>query len=60
MQRQASSYQERSIAAMGVLARILGGVIWVLVAVLLVMLIFRVFGSYVGTINKLAAPGGGM
>jgi len=60
MERQSREYQQRAVVAIGVLARLLGGVIWVLVAVMLIVLIFRVFGGYISTINELSKPGGGM
>jgi type II secretory pathway component PulF len=59
MQRQSKDYQERAAAAIGMLARILGGIIWVAVAMLIIVLIFRVFNNYVGMINTLSQPGGG-
>jgi type II secretory pathway component PulF len=60
MQRQSKDYQQRAATALSVLARIFGGVIWLLVATLIVVLIFRVFSSYVDGINKLSQPGGGI
>jgi type IV pilus assembly protein PilC len=60
MERLARDYQQRSVEKLGILARIFGGVVWATVALLIIMLIFRVYGSYLGTINKLAAPGGGI
>jgi type IV pilus assembly protein PilC len=59
MERQSKEYQARSVTAIGVLARALGGVIWALIAVLIIVLIFRIANGYASTINKLAAPGGG-
>lgn len=59
MQRQSKEYQARAATAIGILARALGALIWVLIATMIIVLIFRVFNGYVGTINKLAAPGGG-
>lgn len=60
MQRQSKEYQQRAATALSVLARIFGGLIWLLVAALIVVLIFRVFSSYVDGINKLSQPGGGI
>ena len=50
-----SEYQQRAVAAIGILAQLLAASSGLLVAALIVVLIFRVFGGYVGTINKLAA-----
>jgi type II secretory pathway component PulF len=60
MQRQSAEYERRAKTAISVIARIAGGVVWALVAVMLIVLIFRVYGNYISTINKLAAPGGGI
>ncbi len=60
MQRQSKEYQQRAEAAIGLLARIFGGVVWALVAVMIVVLILRVVTGYVGTINSLTQPGGGL
>ncbi|HEX6963831.1 MAG TPA: type II secretion system F family protein [Lacipirellula sp.] len=57
MERQAKEYQERSAAAISILAQFFGYIVWALVAALIVMLIFRVFGSYVGTIERMSQPG---
>jgi type IV pilus assembly protein PilC len=43
MQRQAAQYHERSAAALSLLAQLLGYVVWASVAVVLVLLIFRIF-----------------
>jgi type IV pilus assembly protein PilC len=59
MQRQSKDYQERAQRAIGNLARIVGGVVWVMVALMLIVLIFRLYGQHINAINKLAAPGGG-
>lgn len=56
MQRQSVEYQRRAATAVSVIAQIVGYCIWAMVAVLIIMLIFRVFSSYVGTINSLAQP----
>jgi type II secretory pathway component PulF len=60
MQRQSKAYQERSAIAIGVLARFVGGIVWILVACLLIVLIFRVFTGHVNAINTLSNPGGGI
>jgi type IV pilus assembly protein PilC len=60
MQRQSKEYQERAAMAIGILARILGGVIWAAVAVLLIVLIFRVYMGHINDINRLSQPGGGI
>lgn len=60
MQRQSKEYEIRAIGAIGLLARVLGGVVWIAVGVLLVVLIFRVFNAaYLEPIQQLSAPGGG-
>jgi type II secretory pathway component PulF len=56
MQRQSVEYQRRAATAVSVIAQVIGYLIWALVAMLIIMLIFRVFSSYVGTINSLAKP----
>ena len=56
MQRQSVEYQRRAATAVSVIAQVIGYLIWALVAMLIIMLIFRVFSSYVGTINRLAQP----
>ena len=60
MERQSKDYHARSMTAIGVLARALGGVVWVLIAAMIIVLIFRVFNGYASAINRLAAPGGGL
>ncbi len=60
MRRQAEDYQQRAATAMSLLAQMLGYVVWALVATLIIVLIFRIFSSYVDTINNLSKPGGGM
>jgi type IV pilus assembly protein PilC len=56
MQRQAQEYQRRAATAISVIAQTIGYLIWALVAVLIIMLIFRVFSSYVGMLQGLAKP----
>lgn len=53
MQRQAKEYEERSATAINLLGQTLGYLVWALVAGLIILLIFRVFSTYVGTINSL-------
>jgi type II secretory pathway component PulF len=60
MRRQADNYQERARAALSILAQLLGYIVWALVAGLIIVLIFRLYGSYIGTINSLSQPGGGI
>src|SRR5690606_1418944 len=55
-ERQAREYQRRAATAISVIAQTIGYLIWALVAVLIIMLIFRVFSSYVGIIQGLAKP----
>ncbi len=47
----ASQYQDEARAAISMLTRIAGFAVWLLVAGLLVMLIFRMAGSYVNMLN---------
>jgi type II secretory pathway component PulF len=56
MRRQADNYHERARAALSILAQTLGYIVWALVAALIIVLIFRLYGSYIGTINSLSAP----
>lgn len=53
MQRQAIEYEERSGTAIALLAQFAGYAIWVLVAVFIIVMIFRLFSFYVNTINSL-------
>ena len=46
-------YQEQAALALAMIARIAGFVVWLIVAGLIIMLIFRIFGAYVGAINEL-------
>ena len=52
MRRQADEYQERSAAALGILAQVCGYAIWVAVAVLIIAMIFRLASFYVGTLQS--------
>ncbi len=56
MQRLSKEYQERATTAISVLAQAAGYLIWMLVAAMIVMLIFRLFSFYVGVINDAAKP----
>lgn len=56
MERQSKDYQQRAVSAIGLLAIIFGGVIWALVATLIIVLIFRVYGGHINDINKFADP----
>jgi type II secretory pathway component PulF len=56
MERQSKDYQQRAVSAIGLLAIIFGGVIWALVATLIVVLIIRVYGGHINEINKFADP----
>jgi type II secretory pathway component PulF len=56
VRRQAEDYQQRARGALSLLAQMAGYVLWLLVAALIIVLIFRLFNSYVGTINSLSQP----
>ncbi len=56
MKRLSKEYQERATTAISVLAQVAGYLVWFLVAALIVMLIFRMFSSYVGILNDAAKP----
>ena len=56
MQRLSTAYQERAAAAISVLAQVIGYLIWMLVATIIVLLIFRMFSSYVGVLQDAAKP----
>lgn len=53
MQREAAEYEERSGSAMAILAQFAGYAIWLLVAAFIIVMIFRLFSSYVNTLNSL-------
>jgi len=53
MERQSSEYQERAAIAISILAQAAGYLVWLLVAAMIIMMIFRIFSFYVGTINSL-------
>jgi type IV pilus assembly protein PilC len=52
MERLSRRYEEEAESATETLTRIAGFVIWLLVAALIITMIFRLAGFYVGTINK--------
>ncbi len=52
MERQSNEYQERAGLAISILAQA-GYLVWVLVAVMIILMIFRIFSFYIGTINSL-------
>jgi type II secretory pathway component PulF len=56
MERQAKEYQERSAAAISVLAQFFGYIVWALVAALIIVLIFRVANMYLDPIRKMSDP----
>lgn len=56
MQRLSKEYQERASTAISILAQTAGYLIWLFVAGLIVMLIFRLFSMYVGVLNDAAKP----
>jgi len=53
MERQSSEYQERAGLAISILAQSAGYLVWTLVAGMIILMIFRIFSFYVGTINSL-------
>ena len=53
MQREAVEYEERSGTAIAILAQFAGYLIWLLVAAFIIVMIFRMFSSYVDTIQSL-------
>ena len=57
LERQAKEYQERGADAISRLALVLGWVVWAAIAVVIIMLIFRVMTGYTGMIEDLAKPG---
>lgn len=54
MKRQSAEYRERASAAMGLMAQILGYVLWAAIAALIIFIIIRIFSTYVGAIEGLA------
>jgi type II secretory pathway component PulF len=53
MEREARDYEERSGQAIAILAQFAGYLIWVLVAAFIIVMIFRMFASYVGMLEGL-------
>ena len=53
MERQAAEYEERAGSAIALLAQFAGYAIWVLVAIFIIVMIFRIFSFYVNTLNSL-------
>ena len=51
MERLSAQYQEEAESAMKTISVMLGTGIWMLVAALIIMIIFRIFGFYLGAIN---------
>jgi type IV pilus assembly protein PilC len=56
MQRQSTEYQRRAALAIGIIAQVFGYLIWALVAAMIIVLIFRVMGPYIGMIEDLSKP----
>jgi len=54
--RLAEQYEDEARAALEILTRALGFLVWILVGGLIVMMIFRLFSFYVGQINALTGP----
>jgi type IV pilus assembly protein PilC len=54
MGRLSQRYEEEARDALSVLATVAGFLVWALVAALIILLIFRLFGFYVGTIRDAA------
>ena len=52
MGRLARQYTEQARAAIGVLTVIAGVAVYILVGAVIILMIFRVFGFYLGTINS--------
>jgi type II secretory pathway component PulF len=56
MEREAKEYEERSATAIAILAQAAGYLIWFLVAAFIIVMIFRMFASYVGMLQGLSQP----
>ena len=54
MEKLSAQYEEEADRAIATLATIVGAAVWLLVAALVIALIFRIFGFYVGAINDAA------
>ena len=53
MERQSAEYQEKAGLAISILAQLAGYVVWLVVAVFIIMMIFRLFFFYTQQINNL-------
>ncbi len=53
MRGQSVEYERRSAAAMSILAQTAGYIVWAMIATIIILLIFRLFSSYVQQINNL-------
>ena len=51
MENQSRQYQEQARAATALLTTIAGFAVWIAIAALIIMMIFRLAGFYIGTIN---------
>jgi type IV pilus assembly protein PilC len=51
MQRLSKRYEEEAETALSILTTIAGFLVWMLVAAMIILMIFRIAGFYVGTIN---------
>lgn len=56
MERLSKEYQRRSNTAISIIGQTIGYVVWAVVIVLIVILIFRAAGMYIGMINQAASP----
>jgi len=56
MERLSKEYQRRSNTAISIIGQTIGYVVWGVVIVLIVILIFRAAGVYIGMINQAASP----
>lgn len=52
MERQAEHYHEEAGRRMATLTAVLGYAIWLLVAVIIIIAIFRLYGSYFEQLNQ--------
>ncbi|QDS98629.1 type II secretion system F family protein [Adhaeretor mobilis] len=51
MRRQAKEYREKAASAISILANVFGYAVWLVVAAVIILLIFRLFSFYVGAIQ---------
>jgi type II secretory pathway component PulF len=56
MEREAKEYEERSGTAISILAQAAGYLIWFIVAAFIIVMIFRMFSSYLGMLQGLTQP----